>query len=183
MRYVLDKKHLGLYKLSIEDGITLLSIAEPSSEEQLERLVKMNLIKWSESTKSYILVNRAALIKIVKERDIETTQLERVEKLTITLQNIFPEGRKIGTSFYWRCNSKEVVKKLFTLLNMYPDLTDTQIINATKKYVNDFKEDKTYMQLLKYFILKNDTSSLLTYIENEDSIDEQSTTDWTSQII
>ena len=107
---------------------------------------------------------------------ISTTEEELCE-LADKLRALYPSGRKEGTAYMWRDSTKTIAKKLLTLKAKYNAVfTDEQAIEATKKYVETFNGNYAYMQLLKYFILKKDlikgeeTSQLLSYIENEDNI-------------
>ena len=100
-----------------------------------------------------------------------------LEQLANDLKELFPTGNK-SPGHPWRGNTKEIVNKLkrFKLLYSY---SNTEILNATKHYVENM-ENNQYMRVLKYFILKqNDAgeqiSDLASYIENAD---EQIRTDW-----
>lgn len=107
---------------------------------------------------------------------ISTTE-EELSELANKLRALYPTGRKEGTAYMWRDSTKTIAKKLLTLKAKYnTTFTDEQAIEATKRYVETFNGNYAYMQLLKYFILKKDlikgeeTSQLLSYIENEDNI-------------
>lgn len=98
---------------------------------------------------------------------------ERYEALASKMMEIFPKGSKCA-GHPWRSNLLTVSKKLETLRNHFNiDFTDEQVLKATKKYVDSFNGNYTYMQCLNYFILKRDqvkmedTSALLSYIEND----------------
>lgn len=112
---------------------------------------------------------------------------ERLNRLAEKLKEIFPRGKKDGTSLYWSEGKSLIVKRLKGFIKKYGEYTDDQIINATKKYVESFNGDYTFMRTLKYFIYKNVvnageieySSDLLNYIENagqEDTIKN----DWVS---
>ena len=64
----------------------------------------------------------------------------------------------------------------------------SQIINATKKYIESFNGDYKYAQLLKYFISKKvdgeKGSRLFAYIENADQEDlgNENNVDWTNAL-
>ena len=81
---------------------------------------------------------------------------------------------------------KEVSNKLKRFFVYFGETySDSQIISATKRYVQSFNGDYRYMRLLKYFIWKNDkvktdsgvsieqVSDLASYIENEGQEDER----------
>jgi hypothetical protein len=117
---------------------------------------------------------------------------KRLENLAEKLRELYPEGKKQGTQYYWRDSNSVIVKKLKALIKKYGDcFTDEQAINATKKYVESFNGNYQFMQLLKYFISKNvvkggeveETSQLLSYIENAGQEDKQQLTiDWETEL-
>lgn len=117
---------------------------------------------------------------------------KRLENLAEKLRELYPEGKKQGTQYYWRDSNSVIVKKLKALVKKYGDcFTDEQAINATKKYVESFNGKYQFMQLLKYFISKNvvkggeveETSQLLSYIENAGQEDKQQMTiDWETEL-
>ena len=117
---------------------------------------------------------------------------KRLENLAEKLRELYPEGKKQGTQYYWRDSNSVIVKKLKALVKKYGDcFTDEQAINATKKYVESFNGNYQFMQLLKYFISKNvvkggeveETSQLLSYIENAGQEDKQQLTiDWETEL-
>lgn len=117
---------------------------------------------------------------------------KRLENLAEKLRELYPEGKKQGTQYYWRDSNSVIVKKLKALVKKYGDcFTDEQAINATKKYVASFNGNYQFMQLLKYFISKNvvkggeveETSQLLSYIENAGQEDKQQLTiDWETEL-
>lgn len=117
---------------------------------------------------------------------------KRLENLAEKLRELYPEGKKQGTQYYWRDSNSVIVKKLKALIKKYGDcFTDEQAINATRKYVASFNGNYQFMQLLKYFISKNvvkggeveETSQLLSYIENAGQEDKQQMTiDWETEL-
>lgn len=118
----------------------------------------------------------------------EGTALDRYDRLADKLRELYPKGRKEGTAYMWRDSRAVIAKKLKTLVKKYDfEFTDEQAINATKKYIDSFNGNYSYMQLLKYFILKrnNETgeevSQLMSYIENEDCTDAAND-DWMNEV-
>lgn len=122
---------------------------------------------------------------------IDNIQKDRFMVLADKLRELYPKGRKEGTAYQWRDSTTVIALKLKTLVRKFgANFTDEQAINAVKRYVDSFNGNYKYMQLLKYFISKRtvgidgsaeDTSQLLSYIENEgqeDIIDS----DWTSDL-
>lgn len=124
--------------------------------------------------------------KNVIDKDSEFTEL------ATELREIYPAGRKDGTTYMWRGTTAEVAKKLKTLVVKYGFVINKEsVIKATKEYVNSFNGDYRYMQLLKYFILKSVKdadgnvdikSELMSIIENSDQLDAQRE-DWVSNMV
>lgn len=117
---------------------------------------------------------------------------DRLTFLATKLKEIFPKGKKPGTSHYWSEGIPLIERRLKTFFKKYGDgFTDDQILSAAKEYVEGFNGDYRFMRVLKYFIFKimrdgdGDTeveSQLLNYIENAGEVQEMQT-NWTSEII
>ena len=124
--------------------------------------------------------------KNVIDKDTEFTEL------ATELREIYPAGRKDGTTYMWRGTTAEVAKKLKTLVVKYGFVINKEsVIKATKEYVNSFNGNYRYMQLLKYFILKSVKdadgnvdikSELMSIIENSGQLDAQRE-DWVSNMV
>ena len=124
--------------------------------------------------------------KNVIDKDKEFTSL------ALELREIYPAGRKEGTSYMWRGTTAEIAKKLKTLVVKYGySFSREDVIKATKEYVSSFNGNYRYMQLLKYFILKSVKdadnnvdikSELMSLIENSGQLDTQRD-DWVSNMI
>lgn len=113
---------------------------------------------------------------------------DRYDELADKLRELYPKGRKEGTSYLWRDSHAKIANKLRTLVKKYNfEFTNEQAINATKRYIESFNGNYSYMQLLKYFILKKDkdtgeeNSQLMSYIENEDCTDAAND-DWMNEV-
>lgn len=103
------------------------------------------------------------------------------------MRQIFPEGRKGGSPYTWRDSPKLIAQRLQIFFSKFDEYTDEQILEATRKYVESFSTDKTYMQLLKYFIWKRDLatgeyrSDLAALIENPEQ--DINNDDWTTTMV
>lgn len=111
---------------------------------------------------------------------------QRLETLALKVQDCFPKQKLMYANgrespFYFRCNKTEIKNKLKKFLDIYGEVSDDDIIDATKRYVNTYAP-KGYvgMRLAKYFILKDDRrltaddevhveqlSDLATFLENK----------------
>lgn len=175
MRLTITSRSLEQKGLSVKDFAILLYFMgggeDDIAPEITAKLVKMNLI-----------IPTLTGFEFNKKRETEIhswyidgntySNPERYNKLAKQMMELFPTGTKCP-GHPWRSNVVTVAKKLETLHNRFSaDFTDEQVLEATKKYVASFNGDYTYMQCLNYFILKRDlvkmedTSALLSYIEN-----------------
>jgi hypothetical protein len=88
----------------------------------------------------------------------------RAEKLTKAYIELWPKkimsgGRPV------RQGPTTIAKKLLVFMNKHPKVTDEQILNAASRYVATKIKDGWQMCVCSdYFISKNDTSQLETYI-------------------
>ena len=92
---------------------------------------------------------------ILADSNMGKSQDERLRNLANKLREIFPAGKKPGYAYLWRDSESCIVDRLKKFFLKYGDYPDEAIIKATKKYVDSFNGNYTYMQLLKYFIWKN----------------------------
>lgn len=110
---------------------------------------------------------------------------ESIDDLVTKLREIYPKGKKEGTVYMWRDSQAVITKRLKSFFLKFGRFSNEDIINATKKYVESFNGNYTYMHLLKYFIIKKvvvggemeETSQLLSYIENIENVDSEASFD------
>ena len=111
---------------------------------------------------------------------------EELLELAKQMRELYPQGKmkdRYGrpTPYYYRCNNSEVVKKLKKFFTIFGNVSDEDILDATRRYVASFQGNYTGMRLIKYFILKDDVrpsedgnhveqiSDLATFLENKES--------------
>nr|DAX57602.1 MAG TPA: hypothetical protein [Crassvirales sp.] len=131
------------------------------------------------------------LDSVILDSSKEQEPQDRLVSLAQQMKAIFPKGKKAGTSYYWADGLALIVRRLKLFFKKYGnEYTDEQIIQATKKYVEGFNGNYTYMRLLKYFIFKEKVgasgevegdSELISYIENAGQTDDLRS-DWTTQL-
>ncbi len=120
------------------------------------------------------------LSSVLLDSDKDRQPQDRIELLASQMMELFPALKKAGSSQYFRGNRKDVTLRLKKFFKLYGNkFSNEQILAATKKYVESFNGNYTYMRVLKYFIWKdekrvdsdgmgyvNEISDLATYIEN-----------------
>ena len=187
MKYTIDKKILEKYNLSIEEFLVLLiNHIDGDYTQAKESLIARGIVHQHilMSDKVVLSDNSKDLVTaILVESDSKVVDKdEEYTALAEKLKEIYPKGRKPGTSYMWRDATGVIARKLKTVCVQFDvQLSESKAVEATKAYVNSFNGDYTYMQLLKYFILKKDPktgelrSDFLSYLENEDTTENR---DW-----
>ena len=197
MKLTIDQTILDKNNLTLEEFLVLfLSAREVDIGVISQSLVAKGLadkdlfssgkLVISDKVKDLVYTISIESDKNVIDKDSEFTEL------ATELREIYPAGRKDGTTYMWRGTTAEVAKKLKTLVVKYGyTINKEDVLKATKEYVNSFNGNYRYMQLLKYFILKSVKdadgnvdikSELMSLIENSDQIDAQRD-DWVSNMI
>lgn len=135
---------------------------------------------------------KEAIASVVAESDSNTKPDVEVEKLATILKGMYPKGKKEGTKNYWAGGIMLIVKRLHLFYKKYGyNYTDEQIIEATKCYLDAYKDNDKYMQTLKYFIFKDGKgaggsieceSQLLNYIENAGEDEVANNDDWLTNV-
>lgn len=178
MKITLDEKTCLKNKLTLQEALIATAVSIGNYKSVFDNMINRHVLgimgqsvdsKWKDIIKNLI--------------DAEDA---RFETLAIKVQECFPKQKMMyanGTAspFYFRCNKTEIKNKLKKFLTIYGDVTDEEIIDATKRYVASYAP-KGYkgMRLAKYFIMKDDRklmaddeihveeiSDLATFLENK----------------
>lgn len=194
MTISINEKVLDKYNLTLDEFLVLyLCSREVDVEATIQKLIKMGIVDRDIYNKISAVVSnntKELITSIIIDSDKAVINKDE-EFLTLAdkMRAIFPEGRKAGTTYYWRDSVQVIAKKLKTLVAKFEiQLTEDIVLDATRRYVESFNGVYTYMQLLKYFILKTDKttgdirSELLSYIENAEQ-DADNNPDWTSTLV
>lgn len=135
------------------------------------------------------IFNEIEKATLVRDPDVPTE--DKLVSLATKMMDIYPQGKKPNTNYYWRGNKREILLKLQKFIKLYGQVSDEEILDATKRYVESFNGNYDYMRLLKYFILKTDKlgeegitqiSELASFLENKGQESEQNT-DWTTNLV
>ena len=197
MKLTIDQTILDKNNLTIEEFLVLflsareVDIGVISQSLVAKGLADKDLFSSGKLVISDKVKDLISTISIDSDKNIIDKDSEFTE-LATELREIYPAGRKDGTTYMWRGTTAEVAKKLKTLVVKYGyTINREDVLKATKEYVNSFNGNYRYMQLLKYFILKSVKdadgnvdikSELMSLIENSDQIDAQRD-DWVSNMI
>ena len=181
MKYCIDENVAKRHHLSINELLGLMLFKNGCNPQQLiNRMLERELIV-QDMFGNYLLTTHwdDELQKVLLESDAEIPKDNDLNYLVGQLREIFPKGIKTGSAA-WRGNKREITLRLQKFFKIYDKYTDEEIIDATKKYVESFNGNYTYMRILKYFILKDEVkvgedgvryieqvSELANFLENE----------------
>ena len=117
-------------------------------------LIESNLFSSSSAVLSDNSKNLVFRILVESSDKLTNCSIQNFEYLAKTLQEIYPEGNKPGTSYPWRATIEEIAYKLRVLVVLCDfTFTEEEAIEATKEYVNSFSDQKR-MSILRNFILR-----------------------------
>lgn len=190
MIYHIDERICEKHNLSLSETLALMLIKSCDSVQDLiASLIEKGAIVQSEGKNLITMGFDDRLSNVLLDSETEAPSEERVENLAVQLIEIFPKLKK-SKNIYFRGNKKDVSLKLKKFFKRYgSSYTDEEIIDATKRYVESFNGDYTYMRILKHFIWKDERkideegkgyveeiSDLATWIENADAEDSSDDT-------
>lgn len=197
MRLTIDQTVLEKHDLTVSEFMVLyLNVNSVNIKSCMDSLVAKGLADKNLFSEDGIVVSDkvkdlVSTIAIDSDKSVIDKDAEFIE-LANELRELYPAGRKEGTTYMWRGTTAEIAKKLKTLVVKYKySFTREQVLKATKEYISSFNGNYKKMRLLKYFILKSERdaddnvnviSELMTLIENEGQTDAQRD-DWMSTMV
>lgn len=200
MKFYIDTDECAKLKLPVSTALYLAALyyKEGINRKTFEESLSRGLVNFSGYDKFYepkeVTITQAGVdfvesIFLNSEFKPKKGEVDNFNTLADQLKELFPKGKKPGTTLMWRGSSYEIAKKLRTLVKKTgAKFTNEEAIEATKRYVESFNGNYSYMQILPYFILKQvpvngiyeERSQLLSYIENANQEDVDNS--WTSEI-
>jgi hypothetical protein len=183
---VLEKNNLSMNEFLV----LLLTYNKANIQEVKQSLVEKGLADFSVFDDELVIssTTKDLITSITIDSDVKVLSKDKeFKELADKLKELFPKGKKAGTTYMWRDSTAVIARKLKTLVVKYDyQFTEEQAIKATKAYVESFNGDYTYMQLLKYFILKSlpdgeIKSDFMSYIENEGDENDMGN-DWNTSL-
>lgn len=179
MNFTINTDILARYHLQLDDFLTLLmGYFSLSPYKSYDKLLSSGIINTDYTPEKAIILSdntKDLIAKILIESSpkLQLSPIKDFEALAQKLMDIYPSGNKPGTTYPWQGSVEEIAQKLRVLIVIHDFIfTEQEAVNATKAYVQTFKEsgDFTHMRLLKYFILKTTdheiSSDFMTIIEN-----------------
>lgn len=203
MKITIDEKVCIKHKLTLEEVLMALCIRQIKDVVRVhDNLINREVFVYKDGN-TYITQHWSDVLDEIlfdSSGKVEKSDEELLE-LAKQMRELYPQGKmkdRYGrmTPYYYRCNNSEVVKKLKKFFTIFGNVSDEDILDATKRYVASFQGNYTGMRLIKYFILKDDVkpgedgnhveqiSDLDTFLENKESEEEGVSNDeWTSKMI
>jgi hypothetical protein len=200
MKITIDEKVCTKHKMTIQEVLIALIMRMGNVPDVMENMLNREILV---DTGEYQVTQHWSdvLDEILSDSSgsVDRSDEELLE-LAQKMRELYPQGKMKDryrrlTPYYYRCNNGEVVKKLKKFFTVFGDVSDEEILDATKRYVASFQGNYTGMRLIKYFILKDDVkpsedgtghveqiSDLATFLENKESEEEEEEVnngDWT----
>lgn len=201
MKITIDEDACKKVKLSLPEVLMITLVKTGVNIETLLKQMKEKQILVEEHTllgTNLLVTQRWSDLsdKALLSADKSVPDNKRLENLAKSLMEVFPAGKKEGTSQYWKGNLRDNTLRLAKFFKLYGDkYTDEQMIEAAKDYVSSHNGKYQYMRVLKYFIWKDtrkvnsegegyieEVSDLAAFIEN--AKDEKNLKDdWMSTMV
>ncbi len=201
MKITIDEDACKKVKLSLPEVLMITLVKTGVNIETLLKQMKERQILVEEHTllgTNLLVTQRWSDLsdKALLSADKSVPDNKRLENLAKALMEVFPAGKKEGTSQYWKGNLRDNTLRLAKFFKLYGDkYTDEQMIEAAKNYVSSHNGKYQYMRVLKYFIWKDarkvnsegegyieEVSDLAAFIEN--AKDEKNLKDdWMSTMV
>lgn len=198
MTYTIDEKVCNKKGLDLPSVLAVMLVKTGVNITSLfDELLKKEILVRDLFSSEFLVTQKWDDIcsSVLLESDTSIPTEERLEALVVQLMDLFPKGKKpANTPIYWRGNKKDNKLRMQKFFKLYGNkYSDDQIIDATRRYVESFNGDYSYMRTLKYFIWKDskkvnsegniyieEVSDLATWIENEGQ--EDLSDNWTSTL-
>ena len=187
MKITIDEDVCIKHKMTVQEVLLALAFRMNNSDIVIDNMLRREIL----INKGDYLVTQHwsdVLDEIICESSgVNERTEESLTALAEKISECFPKGKmkdRLGrdTPYYYRCNKSEVSKALNRFFTQFGNYPDSEIIDATKRYVASFNGNYTGMRLAKYFIMKNpikqdengrgyveQISDLLTFLENKES--------------
>lgn len=183
MIITINEKLLEQYNLSVEEFLILYICSKNYNIKELLDIIIAKGYADKDVFDEYKAVvsdnNKDLIANIIINSDKKVINKEKdFLILANKMRDLYPSGKKPGTNYSWKDSGIVIAQKLKTLVAKFGcSFTEEEALEATKKYVESFNGNYTYMQLLKYFILKTDKSTgdiksdFMSLIENKEEVE------------
>ena len=204
MKITIDDKICLKHKMTFEEFLMALMFRQVKDPREITNNLLNREIVVAQGGKHLVTQHWSEVIDeiLADSQGGERTDEELLE-LAKKMREAYPQGRMIDrktgqpTSYYFRCNTGEVAKKLKTFFARYGNYSDEDILDAEKRYVASYRGNyqQKGFRLIKYFILKDyvkqgpdgnyvePLSPLLDFLENKEEEEVINGEDWTTKLV
>ena len=204
MKITIDDKICLKHKMTFEEFLMALMFRQVKDPREITNNLLNREIIVTQGGKHLVTQHWSEVIDeiLADSQGGERTEEELLE-LAKKMREAYPQGRMIDrktgqpTSYYFRCNTGEVAKKLKTFFARYGNYSDEDILDAEKRYVASYRGNyqQKGFRLIKYFILKDyvkqgpdgnyvePLSPLLDFLENKEEEEVINGEDWTTKLV
>ena len=157
MKIIIDEDICAKHDLHPTEVLLMLALKLCHNVPQyLEHMVKKDLLYKKGDSYYYPMEDSdVKVIEIITESSANVPQQDDIVELANKMKELFPTGYKSANTT-WRCSTRELVLALKKFFMLYGKYSNDEILDATKRYVDHFKNDNTYMRTLKYFVIKHE---------------------------
>lgn len=181
----IKSKVLDKCKIDVQTALALVLLKKCGNIPLLlNNMYERGLVDMVDTDFGYSLTNEgidAANFILCEGKVQQSPQSEEAIEVALAMMEIYPNGRKESSASVpqsWRGNKYDITNRIIKFWNAYGHHSKDEMVDATKRYVDSFNGDYTYMKLLKYFIWKCDglgssiangdsTSLLADFLENK----------------
>ena len=204
MKITIDDKICLKHKMTFEEFLMALMFRQVKDPREITNNLLNREIIVTQGGKHLVTQHWSEVIDeiLADSQGGERTDEELLE-LAKKMREAYPQGRMIDrktgqpTSYYFRCNTGEVAKKLKTFFARYGNYSDEDILDAEKRYVASYRGNyqQKGFRILKYFVFKDDVkqgpdgnyveplSPLLDFLENKEEEEVINGEDWTTKLV
>lgn len=99
-----------------------------------------------------------------KKKEVKSPKID-IKEIVDKYRDLFPKGLN-SNGFPYKGDKQGTTKKLHKFMKNNPEYTESIILKATEKYINEKRKDNfSYMKLAHYFIEKDGVSDLGAFCE------------------
>lgn len=185
-RLTIDLSKLQKYNLQPADFLLILAyVWKADLDEAAHRMCKMGTARIDLGMVVPFQLSLERFFNAIRDSETDHIPEEELDRLAAKLREVYPSGtNRLGQ--FWVEGTKLISHRLRMFMLEYGRYPDEDIVEATRKYVQDM-EGSPYMRTLKNFIYKDGetgserSSDLYTYLENKDD-DSSAKGDWTARV-
>lgn len=166
MKVTIDSNVAEKNNLTLQEVLVLLLNIQNSAYTEIKQsLIDKGIADQSARNIDKLVVsdNTKNLVSniLITSESTEENPDEIYEDIADAIRQVYPSGRKSGTTYSWRGSKMEITHRLKVLHVKYGlNIDKDKLVDITRRYVESFNGNYTYMPLLKYFLIKYDKTTI-----------------------